>query len=642
MANIVSWSGNSPHAREVAALDRLRDGLPSDWFGYANVFVKDPKKDTGQEVDLILVCEDRVLMIDVKDWVGTVSHGRGGTWFQTAPNGKPRPMGGDPIQKLFHANNAMRSKMNLARITPTPYVMNLVMFNRKETDFSDVAHQASEGGKGRVVDVDAFIAASKNIRQLDALIGKPEFNSRPRRLTDKSGPLYQPLRNFFTVGRDFAVAETTYAGYHAKDEPVAAASLWTQYEARSEDAHGDLALLRLWDFGARAGFTIEDSDRETLVSREEGVQAFLRKHKTGSEVATLTFKQNFNDGGASRWELFQNHPDNVTLEAFLARGAEDISVEGRIDLLESLMATGAALASALVAHRDIGEHSVWIDLERRRISLSNFVAAKVPETITAGRNLPLLARSGVIEPSADEEDACETIDPLCTDVHAFAFAGLKILLGRKAREHLDDSLPIFVLSEETKAEVGIGTALSRWFETALEPEWQRRYSNCAEAHSELVAALSRDRNLGTSDPLAAHRRLTPSMQNYPQNEMIPTSRDGVMEWRTHREGRTPLRSRLWLAPSSGRDRCLLDFVRRGASLAALPPYVAPRIIECSIDAYGPFLCVEEFDGVRLSESDVQISQMGSQSFKKFAQKLARNVLTAHDIGLPHGDLPLPT
>ena len=61
MATIKSWSGSSPHAREVAALDELRKGLPSNWFGYANVFVKDPRSDTGYEVDLILISDDRIL-----------------------------------------------------------------------------------------------------------------------------------------------------------------------------------------------------------------------------------------------------------------------------------------------------------------------------------------------------------------------------------------------------------------------------------------------------------------------------------------------------------------------------------------------------------------------------------------------------
>lgn len=635
MAKIIPWSGNSPHAREVAALERLNAELPAQWFGYANVFVKDPQKDTGQEVDLILVCDDRILMIDLKDWVGSVTQGRG-VWYQTKPGRPPESMGADPIQKLFHANNALRNRMKAAGITPQPYVMSAVIFYRSSTDISDVARHANEGGKGRVVSLDAFIAASKVPKRLDALIGEPEFNSRPRGLTEKSGSLFRPLRNFFTVGRDFAVAETTYAGYRAKDEAVSSARLWKHHEASSEDAHGDLALVRLWNFGAEEGLSIDDADRTALVGREDKVQAFLRLHNTGRSAPILAFKQNFN-GGARRWELFQNHPDNVTLERFLTRGTEDVPSTVRLDLLESLMGAGAALASAMVAHRDIGEHSIWIDLERRQISLSNLVAARVPETTTAGRNLPKLACGGIADPESLEARENE-VDPFRSDVHAFAFAGLKILLGPLTREQLDDSVPIYAISEAAKLEAGIGPALDKWFETALAPDKVVRYATCADAHLELVAALGKDRDVQPVDLLAPYRRQAPCMQDHQQNEMIASSRPGVMEWRTIRGTGSTSRARLWLMQPTGREKSFLDFLRRGAALSILPPSVAPRIFECSLDAYGPFLCVEEVSGTRLSDSAEALSKLDDESFVRLARRLARAVLTAHEVSLAHGDL----
>ena len=105
MAKITSWSGNSPHAREVAALERLKAELPAHWFGYANVFVKDPRKDAGQEVDLILVCDDRILMIDVKDWIGTVTQGRG-FWYQAKP-GRSRKLPPHDCHRIYRVDSAI-------------------------------------------------------------------------------------------------------------------------------------------------------------------------------------------------------------------------------------------------------------------------------------------------------------------------------------------------------------------------------------------------------------------------------------------------------------------------------------------------------------------------------------------------------
>lgn len=638
MANINSWSGNSPHEREVAALDRLRKDLPTHWFGYANVFVKDPRKDAGQEVDLILICDDRILMVDVKDWVGTITQGRG-FWYQAKPGRSAVPMdGGDPIQKLFHANNALRGRMKAAGISPLPYVQSAVVFVRSSTDFSDVAQHSKEGGKGRVVGLEALVAAAKDSRRLDELLGKPQFDSRPRGISTKDSKLFQPLRQFFKVGRDFAAAETTYAGYRAKDEAISEARLWNQYEASSEEAHGDVGLLRLWNFDAEGGLSIVDADREVLVRRESGVQAFLRMHRTGRDASMLVFKQLFNDGGAIRWELFQNSPDNISLEAFLARGADDVPTEVRMDLLESLMGAGSALASAMVAHRDVGEHSVWIDLQRRRVSLSNFVAARVPDTKTTGRHLPNLARGGVSDPSVEDTENPVELDAFRSDVHAFAFAGLKILLGPLARAELDDEFAVFALSDAARSKLEMGAALANWFEKALDPEQSARYATCADAHSELIAALSEDRKANSRDVLAPYRRDTPCMQDYQQLETIASGRPGVMEWRTSRHTGSAARARLWLAQPSGQERAILDFVRRGAAISVLPPSVAPRIIECSVDAYGPFLCVEEVGGKRLSESYQTLPDQDDDAIVKLARELVRVVLTAHDLGLAHGDL----
>ena len=636
MAKITSWSGDSPHAREVVALERLKRELPSDWFGYANVFVKDARKDAGQEVDLILVCDDRIIMIDVKDWVGTVTQGRG-KWDQARPGQPPKSMGADPILKLFHANNALRSRMKAAGISPQPYVMNVVLFTRKATDFSEVAKHASKGGKGEVVDITSFISAAKTPRSFDALIGKPEFDSRPKGLTNKSGKLFQALRNFFSIGRDFSVADTSYAAYRAKDEAISKARLWTHYEASSDNAFGDVALLRLWNFDVDEGLSIDDADRETLVGRENQVQAFLRMHKTGSKASMLAFKQCFNDGGAHRWELFQNQPDNVTLESFLERDTDDVATDVRMDLLESLMAAGATLSSAMVAHRDLGEHSVWIDLERRRVSLSNLVAARIPGATTAGRNLPNLARGAILDPSKDETEILKEVDPIRSDVHAFAYAGLKILLGPAARLNLDDEIPIYAISDSVISDAGIGPALNEWFGTALETDLSTRYASCADAHSELIAALTKDRNGGSQDQLAPYRRDVPCFLDYQQHEMIAHTRPGTLEWRTNRGSGSPTRSRLWLAQSKGRDKAYLDFVRRGAALSVLPPAIAPRIIECSLDAYGPFLCVEEVVGKKLSQSVDAMSLLDCDGITTFIRKLAHALLTAHELGLSHGD-----
>ncbi len=638
MATIKSWSGSSPHAREVAALDELRKGLPSNWFGYANVFVKDPRSDTGYEVDLILISDDRILMIDVKDWVGKISYNRG-QWCQEVSDRKQRTMGRDPVLKLIDAGNALITSMRSARINPVPFVMKAVVFARSTTDFSEVAEIHKKGGKGRVLDVATLTSNSKNTRRLDEVIGKPAFKSAPTGLTNKNSDLYRKLKGFFQVGRHFSVAEMDYSAYRAKNDEVFSTDLWAHYEATSKDAHDDLALLRRWNFDAEVGVTIVDADRDTLVGRENNIQAFLRSHKTGRDTPLLAFKESSNTGGALRWELFQNHPDNVVLQRFLPRTRSEVSNHTRIALLEALMEAGSSLAAAEVAHRDIGEHSVWLDLERQSVSLSNLVTARAPETKTTARNLAWLAHSRLVDPATEDSKEADALDPFRADVHAFAYAGLKILLGPLAKNELDDECAFYAVNEEAKTEAGIGPALDSWFETALSANPRERFDNCIEAHSALLKALLQDREDDPIDLLEPHRRQEPCMMAYPIHESLSTTRPGVTEWRSKLGSGAMLRARLWnVSNAQDQASAILDFVRRGKSLSVLPPTIAPRIVECSLDAYGPFLCVEETIGDRLSDCNDYIRDLDQDGLVDLCRSVAKAVLIAHDLDLAHGDL----
>ncbi|MEL7522052.1 MAG: hypothetical protein AAGJ80_10630, partial [Cyanobacteria bacterium J06553_1] len=100
-----------------------------------------------------------------------------------------------------------------------------------------------------------------------------------------------------------------------------------------------------------------------------------------------------------------------------------------------------------------------------------------------------------------------------------------------------------------------------------------------------------------------------------------------------------LRARLWnVSNAQDQASAILDFVRRGKSLSVLPPTIAPRIVECSLDAYGPFLCVEETIGDRLSDCNDYIRDLDQDGLVDLCRSVAKAVLIAHDLDLAHGDL----
>ncbi|WP_404980721.1 MULTISPECIES: NERD domain-containing protein [Caballeronia] len=59
-------------------MDKLR-GLPDHWHAFTNLDLALPGRGM-REIDLVIVTEDRLLLVDLKDWLGPISS-RHGNWF---------------------------------------------------------------------------------------------------------------------------------------------------------------------------------------------------------------------------------------------------------------------------------------------------------------------------------------------------------------------------------------------------------------------------------------------------------------------------------------------------------------------------------------------------------------------------------
>jgi Nuclease-related domain len=70
--------GQGVHAREIHGLGQLRH-LPREWYAYTNLEVS---VGPGQyrEIDAVVVTDDRVLLVDLKDWKHRITCGEG-RWY---------------------------------------------------------------------------------------------------------------------------------------------------------------------------------------------------------------------------------------------------------------------------------------------------------------------------------------------------------------------------------------------------------------------------------------------------------------------------------------------------------------------------------------------------------------------------------
>jgi len=71
--------------REIKGIDAISKAFPSDWLLYVslNCF---PRNQAPMEIDAVVVMDDIVLLLEIKDWNGVLT-ARGDRWFV---NGAPR------------------------------------------------------------------------------------------------------------------------------------------------------------------------------------------------------------------------------------------------------------------------------------------------------------------------------------------------------------------------------------------------------------------------------------------------------------------------------------------------------------------------------------------------------------------------
>jgi hypothetical protein len=82
-------AGRGIHQREIPGIDRLRS-LPNEWIAFTNLDLSLPQG--SREIDVILIADDRILVIDLKDWHGKIES-ENGSWIQNGYDKGRSPVG---------------------------------------------------------------------------------------------------------------------------------------------------------------------------------------------------------------------------------------------------------------------------------------------------------------------------------------------------------------------------------------------------------------------------------------------------------------------------------------------------------------------------------------------------------------------
>lgn len=627
----ISNGGRGIHQREIPGLDKLRE-LPDNWHAFTNLDLSLPGKGI-REIDVVIVLEDRILLIDLKDWRGPITC-QEGLWFNgsrdcgRSPVGKIAEIGRDlaPLLKKFLSDQERREG---ARGLGSPRIDSAVVLSRV-TDRSGIA----QSEVSHVFSIDPFIKMVRNRVERVANLGSVASKYEDFTSQEWMGRF---KRFFNTTGSIFRAGTRKYGGYSAKSSESPTfqhlAGIFSEFDVEEDGIELSAGLLRRWDFTkADTRFQSEDG-RATIAGRERSVIAWLddRNPKCGEVV----FRPKVEDPerGVSYWEVFDRRRRMKRLVDFQETELPKLTPKERVEVARQALAAAVPMHDLKAAHLDIGSHSVWVELPTS-VKFSHLMAASLPEVMTLGDSrFQFLSSSRVPEDILGGSN-----DPIKKDVFLLGCVVHRILFGVAPAGDPPE------WAREVDAE-GVHSVLHPWFERCLDVDQAGRYENASKMLNSFNAAVASVPNdKATTDGLERYRVLKSQrqvFQKYPEKELVKED-DRILVWRSEVCGSDYL-IKLWKASSIGelskeRPR-VLSFLERARSLIESPLRGTANVVEAiwtgdAIAVVQAFVPGGTLAEVLKSESIV-LSEGGTI---RFLELLVHAVENLHARSSAHGDI----
>ncbi|EOF7363616.1 helicase [Salmonella enterica subsp. enterica] len=332
-------------------------------------------------------------------------------------------------------------------------------------------------------------------------------------------------------------------------------------------------------------------------------------------------------------ELYRLPSRQLRLNEFIQRFGEDLEFCERVNFVKVLLSHAADLHDLGVAHRDISDHTIWLE-RPSKISISGFLTAYFPELGTVGSLRDQLRASKTILPEDSEIGQGEASDPFRRDVYLLAVVIHHILFLQAPKQ--EDSL--FVWNSPTDFEVD--PQLSTWFETALDLIPAGRFSD-ARTMLNSFNTLS----LGYPEKTGIDlRRFEPyrseliPMVIYPIEENI---KQGISHLYKSTFSGESVSVKVWYGRKPDIKRPeealqLQNFLDKARLIKSQPCSSLAEVIDFGISDAGTYLVQKWLNGEFLNDA-VKSCHVGRELIL-LCKKIVRAVLHLHAMQLQHGDL----
>lgn len=621
-------NGRGIHVREVPGLEKLR-ALPDSWQAFTNLDLSLPGKGV-REVDVVIVLEDRLVLVDLKDWKGPISSHEG-NWFNGNRNNGRSPVGkiADIARELHpilrKSLSEQAKKEGLTHPLTTPMIHSAVVLTNTK-DRTQIAHSES----AFVFHIDDFIRVVRNKDERIKAFGPVYFEDFT------SDDWMQRFRRFFNVGSGiFQVGKRNYGGFVARgDSPTFqhGGEVYAEFDVEEAGIENSFGLLRRWNFAKADTRFQTEAGRAEIAGRERKVIAWLddRNPKCGESI--FRPKAEDSERGVYYWEVFERRRRMKRLRDFAKSELAGTTAGERIVLARQVLSSVAPMHALNAAHLDLSPHSVWVELPSS-VKLSHLMAASLPEVQTLGES-----RFQFLSTTSVPEDILGgPVDLLRKDAFLLGCVIHLLLFGK----------PPCGEPPEWRSAIdadGHFHKLHSWFEKCLDMDQSNRFSDAGEMLAAFnTAVVECGDEKSTIEGLERYRILKTQrdvFKAYPETELLSEDERAIV-WRSDSEAQFRL-VKMWQSLALGnivkeRSR-ILAFLDHAQQLAEAPPKGTARLLHVHWTGDSIVLVQEYVPGRTLAES-LEVGSLGdSVATIEFLVQLIDVVENLHGRTLAHGDI----
>ena len=590
------------------------------WKGYSGFRFADVKERKEGEFDLVIVTHCNVLIIELKHWNGTIIC-RQDKWYLN-----DKDMGRSPVSITRNKQFMLEKKLDKFKQQFTnkgfrPQIHFLVVMTGN-ADFS----QLPDNEKLHVVTLTEFLQ----------LKDEKQFNAR-----------FRPHPDSKTLNQDFELFDKkifssntvkpkniSIGGYYAEDTPIFShpKHIYQEYLAQTENKkHQDQALLRRWDFTKINRSEAQTPDgRYRLVSREYDVLNHIKLQNKDLYHACLNYKSTPQKGEitAEHIDLFELFPQQKRFDQFVGGyNGENLSTERRLGLVQLLLDKFAQLHKIGIAHRDLGNHSIWLSADDK-ITLSGFATAYFSSEETVGDIREILEVSGDLAKSHFPLSDGIKLTSYQYDVRSLAVLGWHIIQAKRISPVSLDEMKNKLADETTWYAEILREALSdKPFKSAV--DFLDKFN---QTKPEQAVDFSFD-----------FTKLEPFTHDINYSRAYREDDDFILET-SEKEVycSNGLLVKAWLNTDPQTDnskaRVVLNWLENMAKLANLSPDYLPKIREFGIaKKSGCLFAVSDFiDGH--TWQDICKLDLSDKQKQTLIHQFIQSIEHLHSLGFTHGDL----